>query len=398
MPLVLAILFLSCSQLASQIFLPAMPDIAVALDISKNQLQEIMMYYFICLGFSQLIVGPLCDYLGNRRVFLICQMIFIIGTLTAGLAKNEVMFALGRILQGLGAAAPLLISRTILASKLDGKTLKSATASLAIAASIVAVIAPWFGGVIATEFSWKILFLVVTVYFLSIWFIGFQFLSKEQSVKQVNQLKFAVMLSQYKDLIVQSKFISIASFKWIPTFLYLTSQIYYPFELQEKFNLSAAQYGTAMMLPTIGLLLGTVLAKFLQKYLSFKSILLLFWPLIFISGLVLFIMPFSLFSSLFSYSLLMIAFGTYYPCCIHLIVTSFKQSSGTASALVGAIELLFFSLLAILMCKYVITSYLSLSLLYVIASIFLLFSWFVLNRTLTLSIDSKILNTITSVK
>jgi len=397
-PLVLAILFLSCSQLASQIFLPAMPDIAVALDISKNQLQEIMMYYFICLGFSQLIVGPLCDSLGNRRVFLICQMIFIIGTLTAGLAKNEVMFALGRILQGLGAAAPLLISRTILASKLDGKTLKSATGSLAIAASIVAVIAPWFGGVITTEFSWQILFLVVTGYFLSIWFIGFQFLSKEQSVKQVNQLKFAVMLSQYKDLIVQSKFISIASFKWIPTFLYLTSQIYYPFELQEKFNLSAAQYGTAMMLPTIGLLLGTVLAKFLQKYLSFKSILLLFWPLIFISGLILFIMPFSLFSSLFSYSLLMIAFGTYYPCCIHLIVTSFKQSSGTASALVGAIELLFFSLLAILMCKYVITSYLSLSLLYVIASIFLLFSWFVLNRTLTLSIDSKILNTITPVK
>jgi len=325
-------------------------------------------------------------------------MIFIIGTLTAGLAKNEVMFALGRILQGLGAAAPLLISRTILASKLDGKTLKSATGSLAIAASIVAVIAPWFGGVITTEFSWQILFLVVTGYFLSIWFIGFQFLSKEQSVKQVNQLKFAVMLSQYKDLIVQSKFISIASFKWIPTFLYLTSQIYYPFELQEKFNLSAAQYGTAMMLPTIGLLLGTVLAKFLQKYLSFKSILLLFWPLIFISGLILFIMPFSLFSSLFSYSLLMIAFGTYYPCCIHLIVTSFKQSSGTASALVGAIELLFFSLLAILMCKYVIMSYLSLSLLYVIASIFLLFSWFVLNRTLTLSIDSKILNTITPVK
>jgi len=394
-PLVLAILFLSCSQLASQIFLPAMPDIATALDMSKNQLQEIMMYYFICLGFSQLIVGPLCDYLGNRRVFLICQMIFIIGTLTAGLAKNEVMFALGRILQGLGAAAPLLISRTILASKLDDKTLKSATASLAIAASIVAVIAPWFGGVIATEFSWKILFLVVTVYLLLVWCIGFRFLSKDQSVKSPNKLKFVVMLSQYKNLMVQSKFISIASFKWIPTFLYLTSQIYYPFELQEKFNLSAAQYGTAMMIPTIGLVLGTVLAKALHRYMSYKTMLILFWPLILISGVVLFVMPFSLYSSLMSYSLLMVAFGTYYPCCIHLIVTSFKQSAATASALVGAVELLLFSLLAMLMCKYLITSYLDLSMLYVASSFILFISWFVMNRALSPLPEDKTINVTT---
>ena len=75
----------------------------------------------------------------------------------------------------------------------------------------------------------------------------------------------------------------------------------------------------------------------------------------------------------------MIAFGTYYPCCIHLIVTSFKQSAATASALVGAVELLCFSLIAMLMCKYLITNYVSLSLLYLASSLVLLFSWFVMN-------------------
>ncbi|MBU2970970.1 MFS transporter [Pseudoalteromonas sp. C2R02] len=394
MPLVLAILFLSCSQLASQIFLPAMPDIALSLNITKSQLQQIMMYYFICLGVSQLVVGPLCDYLGNRAVFLFCQILFILGSLTAGFAHNEVMFALGRILQGLGAAAPLLISRTILASSLEGKTLKSATASLSIAASLVAVIAPWFGGVIATQFNWQILFLVVTVYFLSIWFIGFFFLSNNKAIAVTQKLKFLAMFNEYKNLIIQSKFLSIAAFKWVPTFLYLTSQIYYPFELQEKFNLSAAQYGTAMMIPTLGLVLGTVLAKILQKKLSFKIMLLMFWPLIFLSGLTLYVLPFSLFSSLFSYSLLMIAFGTYYPCCIHLIVTSFKQSAATASALVGAIELLCFSLLAMLMCTYLITSYVALSLLYLVSSLVLLFSWFVMNTKVNLSQKNTTLNVV----
>ena len=379
MPLVLAILFLSCSQLASQIFLPAMPDIALSLDITKGQLQQIMMYYFICLGLSQLVVGPLCDHLGNRTVFLFCQLLFILGTLIAGFAHNETLFSLGRIFQGLGAAAPLLISRTLLAVNLEGKTLKSATATLSIAASLVAVMAPWLGGVIATQFNWQILFIVVTVYFLSIWFIGFFFLSNNCAETASQKLNFINMFHQYKHLLIQSKFLSIAAFKWIPTFLYLTSQIYYPFELQEKFNLSAAQYGTAMMIPTLGLVLGTVLAKVLQKKLSFKALLLIFWPLIFLAGLTLYILPFSLFSSLFSYSLLMIAFGTYYPCCIHLIVTSFKQSAATASALVGAVELLCFSLIAMLMCKYLITNYVSLSLLYLASSLVLLFSWFVMN-------------------
>jgi len=389
--LILAILFLSCSQLASQIFLPAMPDIAVSLESNRSDLQEIMMYYFICLGLSQLIVGPLCDLIGDRKVFLFCQLLFVMGTLLAGMAQSEFTFALGRIFQGFGAAAPLLISRTILGAYLKGQKLKSATASLSIAASLVAVMAPWLGGVVTTQFNWQTLFMVICSYLLSVWLIGFKFLSKVHTVSSCQSFKLKVMLAQYKNLIVQAKFLSIAAFKWLPTFLYLTTQIYYPFELQAKFDLSAAEYGSAMMIPTLGLVLGTVLAKGLQKKLSYEAMLILFWPLIFLSGLVLLILPFSLFSSLFSYSLLMVAFGTYYPCCIHLIVTSFKQSAGTASALVGAIELLCFSLIAILICKYLITSHMSLSYLYLMTSLVLLFSWFVMSKKLELNQENKII-------
>ncbi|SFD32913.1 MFS transporter [Pseudoalteromonas denitrificans] len=388
MPLFLAILFLSCSQFASQIFLPAMPDIAIALDISKSQLQQVMMYYFISLGFSQLIVGPLCDSFGNRKVFLVGQISFILGTCIAGLAINENIFALGRVLQGFGAAAPLLISRILLGSELEGSALKSATASLSIAASLVAVVAPWFGGLITTHYDWQILFFVLTVYFITTWFIGYVFLAKHET--GVVEFKLKNTLRNYMQLLIQQKFISIAMFKWIPTFLYLTSQIYFPFELQEKFNLSAAEYGKAMMIPTAGLVLGTLLAKILQKYISYNKILLVFWPLILASGIVLYAMPFSLFSALLSYSLLMVAFGTYYPCCIHLIVTSFKKYAGAASALVGAVELLCFSILAIFINKFFITSYLSLALIYIAFSFVLLLCWLLMKFSLKKTNNNKV--------
>jgi MFS family permease len=65
-----AILLLSCSQFASQIFLPALPQIADSLLLNKEQSQAMVTGYFMFLGVSQLIVGPLRDKYGDRPIFL----------------------------------------------------------------------------------------------------------------------------------------------------------------------------------------------------------------------------------------------------------------------------------------------------------------------------------------
>ena len=75
MYLFLSILMLSCAQFGSQIFLPALPQIAEQFSLSNTDTQQIIMLYAIGFGLSQLLYGPWSDIAGRRKIFLFGQLL-----------------------------------------------------------------------------------------------------------------------------------------------------------------------------------------------------------------------------------------------------------------------------------------------------------------------------------
>jgi DHA1 family 2-module integral membrane pump EmrD-like MFS transporter len=378
MYLFLAILMLSCAQFGSQLFLPALPDIAKHLAISNGYTQQIMMLYFASFGLSQLVFGPWSDRVGRRKIFLIGQSFFIIGSLLSALATSPTMLAVGRILQGLGAGAPLLVSRTLLSDTLSGEKLKQTFASLAVAASLISVLAPLLGGWITTVSSWQSLFIFITIYLAVTWIIGFKLLPQPTAEAQKSSL--GSIAKEYAKLMIDLRFITAASFKWLPSLLFLTCVTYFPFEFQQKLGLSAQEYGFYMTLSTTGLILGTILAKIAQKHLSYPNILAVFWPLLLLSGLGFYLLPFSLINTLGSYAFFMVCAGAFYPCCLQLIVEPFRDKAGTVNALSGAIDMFVTSLIAIVVIKYWLTDMQSLGILFLIIAGMLAISWCLMVR------------------
>jgi len=53
------------SPLALNAFVPAMPDVAVALDADIATIQLTFTFYLLTLAIGQLITGPLADYFGR---------------------------------------------------------------------------------------------------------------------------------------------------------------------------------------------------------------------------------------------------------------------------------------------------------------------------------------------
>lgn len=376
MKLLLAILTLSCAQLGSQIFFPALPQIAAQFAMTNSQTQQVIMLYFIGFGISQLVYGPWSDHVGRRRVFLIGQALFVVGSILAGLASSPFILACGRVLQGLGAGAPLIVSRTILSDSMRGTMLNQAMASLAVAASLISVLIPFIGGLITTVADWRWLFFVAALYLFAMWWIGFRFLPLGKAAPRT--LSPRTILTGYSGLFFDPRFVTSASFKWLPTLLFLTSQTFFPFEFQQKLHLSAQQYGFYMMMPACGLILGTILAKKIQKHMSCEAILALFWPLLVLSGLGLVALPLSLFNSLATYSLFMICAGAYYPCSLQLLIAPFRHKAGTVNALAGAVDMFVFSALAIVANKYWVSDTQSLGVLYIIVALLLSCSWLVM--------------------
>jgi len=378
MYLFLSILMLSCAQFGSQVFLPALPQIAEQFALSNTDAQQIIMLYAIGFGLSQLLYGPWSDVAGRRKVFLFGQLLFIGGSLCCAMATSPTMLAIGRILQGLGAGAPLIVSRTILGDLLIGDKLKQAFASMAIAASVITVFSPLLGGWLATNAGWQYLFGFVSLYLALTWVIGFKLLPAGSGARgSVSVLK---ILKEYSSLIFDARFLCPASFKWLPNLLFMCTVTFFPFEFQQKFSLSAEQYGFYISITMGGLVLGTVLVKMLQKHWGYHSILALFWPLLLLSSLCFYLLPFTLFNALLSYSLFLICGGAFYTCCLQLIIEPFRQQAGTVNALSGAIDMFGCALLAMLINKYWIVDSQSLGMLFLLVTGSLAVSWWLMYR------------------
>ncbi|ALO44303.1 MFS transporter [Pseudoalteromonas phenolica] len=379
----LAVLLMSCSQFASQLYMPVLPDIAKDLALSSSASQAVIVSFFITLGLTQLIAGPLRDKYGDRHILIAGQLILVAGTLICGFAESNWQFLLGRVLQGIGSASPVLISRTLLAQYLTGAKLKSAMASLAMAASITAILSPMIAGTLAQLINWQGLSFIMVLHFALVLWLGFVILPKSQK-NDAHSIRPRALASLYKSLLQDKNLILLANFKWLPTYLYLTIQLYLPFYLQAQFQFNTEQIGYAMMLPMAGLLVGSSLAKIMQKRMSYMKIVKLLWPALPIAA---FIFEFSHISALvmlFAYTLVMMVFGAYFPSYMHIIGLLQPEKAGSANALVGAIELLFFTAIAWLTNVILFSSQHILPLIVLTCSMVLWFCWKKLSLNLTL--------------
>lgn len=376
MRIFLAILLLSSSQLATQMILPALPGIAVHFQLSEADTQQIIMLYFISFGLSQLLYGPWSDAVGRRKVFFTGLGLFLLGSILCALAVSPDMLALGRIFQGLGAGSPLILSRTILSSTMQGDRLKKAYGTMAIAASITSISAPFLGGVLTTAFDWQTVFLIFCGHLVLALVVGSVLLPPDSQPTHRVSLRGSVR--DFALLLSDIRFVTAGSFKWLPTLMFLSLGTFLPFEMQRRFGMSAEEYGSAMVLPVFGLLVGAMLARVLQKYCTSETIIALFWPLNVIAGLLLLFYPPSIVATLVAISLYMVLSGAYYANCLQLIMVPFKEKGGTASALVGAIDMFIFSMIAGLVNRYWVTDLASLGELFLVCSVLIAISWIAL--------------------
>lgn len=376
MRLFMAILLLASCQFATQLFLPALPDIAAHYELSNADAQQVMMLYFVFFGLSQLWYGPWTDAVGLRKVFFVGQGLFLCGSALCYVAPNVEFMSIGRILQGLGAGAPLILSRVILSTTMSGEKLQKAFGALAITASFVAVSAPLMGGWLTTLIGWKFVFLMFSLFVVVVSVAGIAILPHNSGSGAKLALK--TMTVDYVNLLKDKRFIAAAAFKWWLSLLFLSASTYLPFAMQQGFGLSPSEYGTYMMFPALFLIIGSGINRAIQSYYQPMQIIAFFWPLMPLCGVLMTFFEAGLWLTLGAYSCFMLMCGAYYANALQLAIEPFKDNAGTASALLGAIDMLVFSLLAAFVNRFWVTSIASLGVMFIVCSVIILISWLVL--------------------
>lgn len=363
-PLLLAMMIITTGQVGVSIYLPSLPLISDDLGVSQASVQLIVTLYLLGFGLSQLIYGPLSDAIGRRPVFLLGQGIYLAGTLLCFLMTDSfTALVLGRLLQGLGSGSASVLGRSVIRDSYHGSQLTLAMSYISITASILPILAPVVGGWVAWHLGWQSVFTLVLLYLTAIYILGY-FILPETLPYEATKFRVKDTLIGYRDLSRNYQVLSSASYNWLGYLANLVSISLLPFLLQQGLNLSAADYGTVMIIPSAGFLTGSLLLNRLHQRFTTNQLMYLAAAIMMFSGGWLTFNEMSLVNLIFGFTLLAVAQGICAPLSISMLLAPHTKQVGAVSALSGAVQMSLAGLLGGFLIKHWVTDQLSLGIFY----------------------------------
>lgn len=139
----------------------AIPSIQRGLGFSDSGLAWVVDAYTLVFGALLLAGGRAADIFGRRRMFMLGITVFTAGSLIGGVATTAAVLLLGRVLQGLGAAAvaPAALS-LVTVLYVAGPSRQKAMTLYAAMAGLGAIGGELLGGVFTEFGSWRWVFFV----------------------------------------------------------------------------------------------------------------------------------------------------------------------------------------------------------------------------------------------
>ena len=138
----------------------ALPQMATALHTSFGSLQWVVDGYALSLGVLLLGAGALSDMYGHRRFYVGGLLVFALASLACGLAADDTLLVIARIVQGVGAAAMFTTTFALLNSSYQGRERGVAYGVWGGVSGAATAIGPILGGLLTEGFGWRWIFLV----------------------------------------------------------------------------------------------------------------------------------------------------------------------------------------------------------------------------------------------
>lgn len=102
-PLLLGLALLTATPaLSTDMYLPALPMIATDLDTTTPLVQLTLSAFMAGMAVGQLIIGPISDSLGRRRLLLAGAVVSLLASIGCALAPSIGVLIGMRLLQGVG--------------------------------------------------------------------------------------------------------------------------------------------------------------------------------------------------------------------------------------------------------------------------------------------------------
>ena len=170
-------IMVSIMALSIDAMLPALGAISTDLKLANpNDAQLVVSAMFLGFAVGQIVAGPLSDSYGRKPVIYGGYVVFIAGCVMSLMASDFSMMLAGRVLQGLGAAAPRIVSIALVRDGYEGRAMARIMSIVMAIFILVPAIAPAIGQGVMLVADWRAIFglLLVMALIAFVWFASRQ--------------------------------------------------------------------------------------------------------------------------------------------------------------------------------------------------------------------------------
>lgn len=152
------------SPMAIDIYLPSMPMMAGEYNVSLSDIQSTLVLFLFAMGVGQILIGPLADRFGRRPIALIGISLYIASSILAANADVFEVLQFARVLQGIAACATSIVVFSAVRDCFNSSESAVYYSYLNGAICVIPALAPTLGGLLALQFGWRSTFVFMALF------------------------------------------------------------------------------------------------------------------------------------------------------------------------------------------------------------------------------------------
>jgi DHA1 family bicyclomycin/chloramphenicol resistance-like MFS transporter len=200
-------LLVALGPLTIDMYLPALPGIADELSVSSSIVQLTLTGTLAGLALGQLVLGPLSDSLGRRGPLMAGIVLHMIASVICMLAPNIVVLGAARTLQGMGAAATMVVAIAIVGDLYSDSAAATVMSRLMLVLGVAPVVAPSLGAAVLLHASWHWVFAVLVVLAGALLLLAATALPETLPKSHRRPLRVGGILRTYGELLSDRRFV-----------------------------------------------------------------------------------------------------------------------------------------------------------------------------------------------
>jgi DHA1 family bicyclomycin/chloramphenicol resistance-like MFS transporter len=336
-------LLTSIGPFSVDMYLPAFNRIAVDLNTSISNVMYSLSTYFIGISFGQLLYGPLLERYGRKKPIYFGLVIYLLASLGCIVAFNVNMLISMRFFQAIGGCVGMVAARAMVRDLFPPTEFAKIFSSLMLIVAVSPILAPTFGGYVTAYLGWHyvfvFLFILVSIIFVAVYYLLPQSRTPDQSIS----LRPLPIMRSYLGVFKNVQFTAYAltgAISYSVVYTYITGS---PHVFMHQFLASEKTYGWIFAIVAAGLIGSSQLNSLaLNKYES-KKILRTAFSIQIVIGILFVLLSYMQLLDMYGTIAIIFCFifcqGFIFPNASAYAMAPFEKNAGSASALLGFLQM-----------------------------------------------------------